>query len=190
MIVVFIFLIILGASYSVLSTGKTTWYSGSTQVEVQQEARKGMGKMIKELRESGSGNVNISGGGGTITFQIPVDYDNDGDMDNNGNIEWGAPLHLADKNPNCEGLNNNCHYLNYSVRYLVSGTQLLRRVLNGYPTGTQIREDVLANSLTNVLFTGNTVPPSAIDIQVTAQKNTVQGYPFSITLNSQIKLRN
>ena len=60
MIAMAIFSIILGAIYSVLSMGRTSYYTGDIQIAVQQEARKAMGKMTREIREASS--VNLSDG--------------------------------------------------------------------------------------------------------------------------------
>ena len=60
MIAMAIFSIILGAIYSVLSMGRTSYYTGDIQIAVQQEARKAMDKMTREIREASS--VNLSDG--------------------------------------------------------------------------------------------------------------------------------
>ena len=57
MIAMAIFSIILGAIYSVLSMGRASYYTGDTQIAVQQEARKAMDKMTREIREASSVNL-------------------------------------------------------------------------------------------------------------------------------------
>ena len=57
MIAMAIFSIILGAIYSVLSMGRTSYYTGDIQIVVQQEARKAMDKMTREIREASSVNL-------------------------------------------------------------------------------------------------------------------------------------
>ena len=57
MIAMAIFSIILGAIYSVLSMGRTSYYTGDIQIAVQQEARKAMDKMTREIREASSVNL-------------------------------------------------------------------------------------------------------------------------------------
>ncbi len=212
MVVIVIFLIIFAAIYGVLSMGWQSWHTGNTHVELQQETRKAMDKMVMELRESGSGYVSITGGGSVITFQVPVDWDNegidlDGDgiadvtgdvIDNNGNIERGAPLHLSCRKPHCEGQDDNCHYQNYAISYLVGNNQLLRRVLDGYPAGNQVGADaILANNIRsdnpppNALNFGDPAGDlTSISIEVTAQKDTVEGRTMQSTLYSQVTLRN
>jgi len=57
MIVILIFSIMLGAAYSVLTMGRTSWQTGDIQIELQQEARNAMDQMVKELRESGRNTI-------------------------------------------------------------------------------------------------------------------------------------
>lgn len=54
MIVMLIFSILLGATYSVLSMSRASFQTGDIQLAVQQEARKAIDKVVKEVRESSS----------------------------------------------------------------------------------------------------------------------------------------
>lgn len=208
MVVVVIFLIIIAAIYGVLSMGRQSWHTGNTQVEMQQETRKAMDRMVKEIRESGYftdnstvpptvyPKVSITGGGTIITFQVPVDDESDGIVDDDvldatGNIEWGA---VDDA-----GIDR----LGWSIQYLLGGLnnrQLLRRIFNNYPAGAgvQVGTDViLANNIRS-----DNPPPNAlnfgdpagnltiISIEVTAQKDAVPGRTMQSTLYSQVTLRN
>ncbi|MBU3933383.1 MAG: prepilin-type N-terminal cleavage/methylation domain-containing protein [Candidatus Omnitrophica bacterium] len=191
MVVIFIFSIIMAATFGVLSTGRQSWHTGSTQVELQQETRRAMDRMVRELRESGSTHISIPVGGGSITFQVPIDEDiidttvDDDVLDVNGNIEWGAGGNLG-----------------RSIQYLLGGLnnrQLLRRVLNGYPIGVQVGADViLANNIRSdspppnaLMFVGSPAGnPIVISIEVSAQKDAVPGRTMQSTLNSQVTLRN
>ena len=74
-VVLFLFSIILSAIFAVLATARNSWKSGSSQLNVQQEARKGLNAMSKELRQArlstiigvpADGSSNAS-----VTFQIP-----------------------------------------------------------------------------------------------------------------------
>jgi len=191
MVVIFIFSVIMAATFGVLSIGRQSWHTGSTQVELQQETRRAMDRMVRELRESGSTHISIPVGGSSITFQVPIDEDtidttvDDDVLDVNGNIEWGAGGSLG-----------------RSIQYLLGGLnnrQLLRRVLNGYPTGVQVGADViLANNIRSdspppnaLMFVGSPAGnPTVISIEVSAQKDAVPGRQMQSTLNSQVTLRN
>jgi len=52
--VVFFSTIILGMMWSILSTGRDTYYTADTKIEIQDNLRLGMDRMIKELREASS----------------------------------------------------------------------------------------------------------------------------------------
>ena len=57
MIAVLMFSILLGATYSVLSMSRASFQTGDTQLAVQQEARKAIDKVTREIREAGSVNL-------------------------------------------------------------------------------------------------------------------------------------
>jgi Tfp pilus assembly protein PilV len=67
--------IILGAVFSVLSVARTLWKTGCSQLNVQQEGRKGIFLMMKELRQAESAAISGVPPDGTnynsITFHIP-----------------------------------------------------------------------------------------------------------------------
>lgn len=184
MITLLVFSIISLTLWSVLSTGKDSWHRGVTQIELQQETRKAMDWITKELRQSGLGHAQISGAGTVLTFQVPVDWDNDGDIvDDAGNIEWGA-----DGNKD------------WAIQYFRNNNrQLLRRTLDAYPNGNQTGSDkILANNIRSdtpppnaLLFTGTPVAaPTVIGIELAAQKPALPGQLLQATLESQVTLRN
>lgn len=167
MIVLAIFSIVGGAIFATLAIGRTSWQSGNVQVEVQQESRRGINRMVKELRQSGSATiVGVPADGeyhNSIAFQMPEDIDGDGDVvDANGNIEWGSQI-------------------TYSMGGL-DGKQLLRS------KGGQV--EVLANNITNFQFRRQATTPSIIEITLQSQKTTIQGQLIGTTLSTQVRLRN
>lgn len=181
MVVILIFSIIAAAVFGVLSMGRKAWHNGTTQVELQQETRRAMDRMVKELRQSSATRIATSFSGDSIVFQVPVDWDNDGDVDVGGNIEWGAEDNLG-----------------WAIQYLLGGLnnqQLLRRVLEAFPVGNPVQQDTtLANNIDS-----NNPPPNAlkfitsprmVDIEITAQKETALGRRIESNLHSQVNLRN
>jgi prepilin-type N-terminal cleavage/methylation domain-containing protein len=54
MVVMLIFSIISAAIFAVLAMGRQSWQIGTTRVEVQQEARKAMDSMLRDLRGASS----------------------------------------------------------------------------------------------------------------------------------------
>ena len=60
MIVAMIFSILLGATYSILSMSRASFQAGDIQLAVQQEARKAMDKIAREIREASSVNLSAA----------------------------------------------------------------------------------------------------------------------------------
>lgn len=167
MIVLLIFSIILGAIFSTMTIGKLSWYSGDAQVEVQQETRKGLSRMSKELRQSRSSVIQGVPPDGeyhnTIIFKIPEDIDGDGDtIDNSGNIEWSNDITYS-----LGGLNNR---------------QLLRT--------EEGESTVLANNIALLQFRRGSTTQELLEINLMAEKRTIQGHIIQSTLSSQVELRN
>lgn len=165
MIVFAIFSIIGAAIFATLTMGRKSWHTGDVQVEMQQEVRKAMNSMVKELRQSGPAViVGVPADGApysAITFQIPEDTDNDGDViDGSGNIEWGSQI-------------------TYSLGGL-NGEQLLR---------IQSGDRVLANNIQSLQFTRSGFGEE-ITITLIAEKDTVFQRILTAALTSQVTLRN
>lgn len=57
MVVVFIFSIVLVATYSVLTIARTSYQTSEVKIALQQEARKAMDRIAAELREASSVNL-------------------------------------------------------------------------------------------------------------------------------------
>lgn len=75
-ITISIFSVILIAIFSALATARTSWKSGESQISAQQEARKGLNKMIRELRQARVSTITGVPADGnnysSITFQMPT----------------------------------------------------------------------------------------------------------------------
>lgn len=163
--VVAIFTIICGAIFASLSSGNLLWDTGSTQARLEQEVRKGIDRMYKELKQSAPSKVTIGAGNTSVAFYVPTDTDNDGDIiDDSGQVEWGAN----------------------SITYLRGGTnnaQLIRR--------EGATDTVLANDISALTFTGTpAVNPTVVVISVTAQKTTLAQRSLTSTLAAEVQLRN
>lgn len=161
MVVLAIFTVITGAIFLTLAAGKTSWYSGNAQIDVQQEARRGIDRMVKELRQSASTTIiGVPANGisyNTITFRMSQGWDNV-----TNTIIWGNQVQYS-----VGGLNNQ---------------QLLR---------TQAGQtDVLANNVANIQFRRQALTPNIVEISLQVLKTNLQGRNIGITLNSQAMLRN
>lgn len=178
MVVIAIFSMIMASIFGVLAIGRSSWYQGTTQIDTQQEARKAMDKIVRELRESGSQKITI--GASQVTFQISTG------VDANGQIIWGACTNWAD---------NTNTVANYAIKYYLSSNKLYRSVLNSYPSGSAVGTDtIMANNVLSLTFTGNGPPVTIVDLAVVTQKTVLQGGSslrnLQFTLNSKATLRN
>lgn len=178
MIVVIIFLIMLAAVFNALATGRSSWQSGNAQVQAQEEARRAMDWMVRELL--GAKLVSISEDKSTIKFKVTIDEDiidttaDDDVLDVNDSVEWGAN----------DGTNDR---LNWTIGYSLSSGQILRKIFNSDDTEQTSLKKVLANNVTAISFDP---PSSVIDIDITAQKDTIRERTMESSLHSQVRLRN
>lgn len=142
-----------------LSTGKDTWLTTDVHIRLQENLRRTLTKVSKELHETGpsSGGLTISDGAGVggsdiITFSMPIVCESGGSIiDGNGDVaNWGAPLTWGCTDSTCMDADNDCGTVDYDVvRYLLDANgQLLRRVLN--TSGGIVREDIFAEDLTDL----------------------------------------
>lgn len=188
MVVILIFSIIVAAIFGVLTMGRQSWQTGTTQVQLQQETRKAMDRMVKELRPANL--ISIGAGASSMTFKVPIDYDpedindpeypynDDNDvLDVNGDIEWGANDRINDR-------------LDWTIEYSlsISNGQILRKVFDNASIEQINLRKVLANNISVLSF--NSVSASEISVGITAQKDAIPGRTMQSNLQSQITLRN
>lgn len=159
--------------------GRRSHVVGDAYVQVQQEARRAVDAMIKELRQTNSSRMFLSGGS-TVVFQIPHDNDGDGSVATGGTLEWGAP----DVDSGC-------------LQYTLSGTQIERTQLAGplnvagatcgsQAAGTTAR--VLGNDVNALTFTSLT---GGLQVLVTTQMTSqLPGTGQRATINGRAQFRN
>lgn len=161
MVVILIFSLLLGVVFTILATGKNAWYIGDTSVELQQELRKAMTIMARDLRQTGSAKIiGVPPNGSwcsSITFQKPTGA-------NFGYITWGPQNQFV-----LGGLNNR---------------QLLR--LNALGN----TEEVLANNINSLQIRRQYATRDVIEVVLNADKSTVKGTQINRDLSFQVKLRN
>jgi prepilin-type N-terminal cleavage/methylation domain-containing protein len=87
LVTMLIFGIMTVGTYGVFMSAQEFWVASKTQVELQQETRKAMQRMINELRQSGNLSItNVPADGtwySTITFKTPSGV-------TTGSITWNA----------------------------------------------------------------------------------------------------
>ncbi|MBU1062237.1 MAG: prepilin-type N-terminal cleavage/methylation domain-containing protein [Candidatus Omnitrophica bacterium] len=133
MIVIVIFSIILGAIFATMTISGLSWYSGSTQVEMQQEVRRGLDRIVKELRQSNPTMITGVPANGipynSISFRLPL-------TDNNGDITWSNTINYS-----LGGLNN---------RQLLRTEGTNQEILANNIVGLQLTRQVSASNIIEV----------------------------------------
>jgi len=125
---------IIGALLLTFVVGRNSYLSSDAYIQVQQEARRAFDTMVKELREAGGTVTATAGPPSQLQFQIALGFNLAGCAVNA--VCWGA---LNQNGSNQPG---------WSVRYRVSGTQVIREVLDQNST-VQPGTRVLANNVNN-----------------------------------------
>ncbi len=164
---------VLGAAISyILLIGGSSWHSGDAEVQVDQEARRGMYTMVRELRNTRplAAIINVPADGNfynTVTFRTPqaVLVVSGGKtfytpvVNATNSIVWGNP-----------------------VTYSVVNNQLRRT------SGASVT--VLANNVTSVTFRRQATALDILEIAIQTSKTTPQQRVITATLNCAVKMRN
>ncbi|MCU0651586.1 MAG: prepilin-type N-terminal cleavage/methylation domain-containing protein [Candidatus Omnitrophica bacterium] len=175
------------AIFSVFMTGVSSWQIGEAKTQTQQETRRAMEMMSKELRLSSAYHLQVLNDSGIqaysgtrIIFQMPVYSQQQVQVDTGGQLVWGA-----------EGTQG--YWVSYQLVIPQGETsgQLKRLVLTGDKI-TKISSAVLANRVAAIEFNGlpnNTYTPSSLEIILT-KRNIIKGTETDMLLKSRIWLRN
>ncbi|HLF19114.1 MAG TPA: prepilin-type N-terminal cleavage/methylation domain-containing protein [Candidatus Omnitrophota bacterium] len=102
MVAVILFSLLFGASMLIYLSGNESWHTNSVRLELQQEIRKGMSKVMDDLRQAGTSVVSINADGTwnpTISFRTVTGV-------SGGSASWSTNL----------------------ITYSVSSDQLVRQV--------------------------------------------------------------
>lgn len=179
LISVAIFLIIASAMFALLTSGKKAFDMGAAQIDVEQEARRALDYISKELRQSSDSKISgVAPGasGNTIIFEIPYDIGSDGDVidDATGGIEWSN---------DAGGIGT------ITYTYVGLDKQIVRTLsVSGAQT-------VLANEISSLSFT-RPLAADTVAINVIAEKYPFKGFTgpsdekVTVNLNTQVTLRN
>lgn len=159
-----IFSLIFIAAFSVMNQGLRFWHIAEVDIELQQDLRRGLMAMDRQLRQSRTSKISIPADDNyytSVVFNIPQDIDGDGDaVDASGNIEWSGNIAYA----------------------LNADNQIVRT--------TQAGSLVLANNITNLEFKRFSGNPEIVEIDITAQGTVVPGKTSSVSINSLVMVRN
>ena len=172
-----IFVVMLGIMYGIYISGLDVYGTGSYQVDLQAQARLALNYMVLELRnatrtsaQNPSPNLSIPSvpNNKQIHFYLPQDKDGDGLItDANGEIEWDT--------------NNQIDY------QFIPSQKILRRLEKG-------DQKIFASDVSDVQFMDinidHTLSIGELKIILTLSKTTPRHRNISITLSSNVALRN
>ncbi len=183
--------LITGAIISVLMVGLSSWQIGEAKTQGQQDVRRAMQNMTRELRLSNSGHIEIlneygsvisTGTGVKIRFQVPI-YNKTTqqiDLDTSGNKKWGADTtqyYWA------------CYQL---IKESGKDTGQLKRTILTSNKITEVSYTVLADNVQSLSFIGlpnNTSAPTSIEV-ILVTTNVGNMKNINSTLKSRVWLRN
>lgn len=178
LVVMGIFGVLLAVVSMSMVMSHRSYVSSEAYVTVQQEARRALDNMVKELREAGG---TIAAVGAQLDFQVALGY----------NLAPPCPLNAV-----CWGARdqNGTVQFGWSLRYRVNGTQLVREIRDAggvVQPGTR----VLANYVSQLSFVyvGGTTRTLTVQLQVQRTSPQLGGGSMALGLNPlvvQIKLRN
>jgi type II secretory pathway pseudopilin PulG len=184
LIVAAIALIIGAVLLTIALTGGKLWRSGEAAVQAQEEARRALTNMSRELRETAITPNPPIPGANAIAFQVILGYDLDGTVA--GCLDQQV----------CVGARNatGVPQQGWSFRYRRVGTQLLREILKVAPsltsTSVQGTPSVLANNVTGVTFSVPTTDTVTISVTTTAREGGVAGPEHRHRADARVRLRN
>lgn len=177
MVAVGILVLLFGLAFGMFNLSGLGWDTHNVQLKLQQEARRGMEAMVRELYLTNSSRITVDTINNIITFKVPViiptDESNPQDIyDPAGNIRWGAETNTT-----------------YSIRYSRNATrQLIREIIN--PSGGTISSRVSANDVQSLVFTPlpTVVQPQSLNINITCQKPLRLGSTTQLTATSESRV--
>lgn len=162
MVVILIFSIMFAAIFAILTYGRVAWDTADKRIRLQQETRRAMDVITKELRQSsinGIDDFTVGSLAGIIIFRIPQSANYIGYMLDTGDVNGDGVLNQIIRGESADIV-------------LDSGDQI----------------SVLANDITNLQFWRSGT--NYFQIQITAGKTTLQGRTLDMYLVSEVKLRN
>lgn len=170
--------VVTAAILNMSNTFNLSWDTQNVRMELDQQARRGMDEMIRDLYQATSGQTTVNAN--SVNFRLPVvindDSPNPPDIyDAQGNIHWGAGGVVGD-----------------SITYRITSGQLVRDVVRGINV---ISTRVCANNVASLNLSQQPLSPQLprnIVISIICQKPVRRGSPTLVnaTLQLQVTLRN
>jgi len=158
-----IFVIIASLTFSVTNSGRTSWGISGAQIFLKSQARQAIANISEELMQSTAGRVFLSGNQ-NIRFNRPVIETNEEIKKVNDNVVWG------------DGQTEN-----NSINYLLSGTDLVRQILDSALNPVAGTQKIIAKNVSG--FVINVLATDKFEFTITFQLNNYLGttLPQAIT---------
>lgn len=174
--------ILTGLIFSMMDVANLGWDTQSVQMELGQEARRGLESVVRDLYQTGSTQLNLDpegdGSYNSIIYKLPVIIATDTDIyDDAGHIRWGAG-----------GIEN------YWFRFRVDNVtrQLIKDVVNTGLVSQAGTSQVCANNVSALTFLPNMLPPQNVVVTIVCQKPLRPGVARQLTstLDTRVTFRN
>jgi prepilin-type N-terminal cleavage/methylation domain-containing protein len=194
---------LMAGVFSTLSSGRDSWLSTDTQIQLQQNARQVLERVSKELRESGIDKngvvqVTIVNGGGAngsdlLRFSMPVIcHSGNSIMDTNGDVAyWGAPLTYGCITSSCMDADDVCATIDYkTVQYEMDASKKFYRSVRNN-AGTTVSGSMLEFAQNISDFQASiSADNHVVTLVLTLTKNTDSKRSISATISMDVYLRN
>ncbi|MFA5261836.1 MAG: prepilin-type N-terminal cleavage/methylation domain-containing protein [Candidatus Omnitrophota bacterium] len=160
LVTVAVYSVVIAGAYSVLTSGILTWQVNNVKVELQQDLRKAMDWMMLDLRQAGVSSID----------DVPVSN------------SWSTVITFSIANGVSGGVTT---WTSDKIKYYLSGTgntQLKRQY------GAAIRD--IAQDITVFQVRRPVSAPNTVEVNLQAQKQTIQGNTVQLNQSFVVKLRN
>lgn len=190
LVVTGIFALIIGASFTLLNTGRFSSSLTEARIHSQENAQTALQRLSRELRLSQALKLRISDDinftaaetrpGSVVNFQVPL-----GSYDDQLNLS-GTELQWGSADP------SRADELDAYLAYSVDADEQLIRTAYRDEAGTDIiSQDIIAQNISGLSFSRDTASSERINIQVDAtEEDTSSGKTITQTLSFSVKLRN
>lgn len=162
LVVVGVFLILVFASFLVMGTGRSSWFTADTSAKLRQEVMRAFMVMERDLKQTRPAWIDLTTGNtsATLNFNIPRDIDGNGTvLDAFGAVEPSP-----------------------QITYALVGNQITRTI-SGVTT-------VIANDIFSLQFTRPVTPLNIIQVDITARRISGARRTMQETGQIIVKMRN
>ncbi|MDD4899687.1 MAG: hypothetical protein PHT31_03535 [Candidatus Omnitrophica bacterium] len=158
-----IFLVLVLSLFQSLDISRSLWFNDEVSVELRREIIKTFTNMERELKETRPALTNLASGTSSATLTFCVPQDNDGDetiLNSFGDIEWSP-----------------------QITYALNDSHQITRTVSGNTT-------IVANNVSDLLFTRPLSPVNIIQVDITASKNSAFGRQIQDAGQITVEMRN